>query len=70
MQVPFGSAQGRLSTTFVAKSAPNSAQDDTTNNLNGINIAFECHFIRNSVQASQAVQDDSTFYLTNSGVAA
>jgi hypothetical protein len=27
-QVPFGFAQGRLSTTFVAKNAPNFAQDD------------------------------------------
>jgi hypothetical protein len=29
MQIPFGFAQGRLSTAFGAKNAPNSAQDDS-----------------------------------------
>jgi hypothetical protein len=32
------------------------AQNDTTNNLNGIRIARECHFIRKSPKASRAAQ--------------
>jgi len=39
---------------FASKFAPH----DTTTNLNEISTARECHFIRNSLKASRAAQDD------------
>ena len=39
---------------------------DTTTNLNEISTGRECHFIRNSLKASRAAQDDSVFVMRTS----